>query len=103
MQVGLAAAPEGELTVWVNLPDHCTCLGTDEHAIRVHLVAAVTPAQDGDFVEFTLAKDGEVPWREVGEINENPCLCSEPEHLDGGHLLAPFPPRTACNVDLLSL
>ena len=57
LQVGLAEAPEGDATGWVDLPDHCTCLSADEHAIFALLVAFVHPAQDGDADGVDLAKD----------------------------------------------
>jgi len=93
-------ALEGGVTGWVNRPDYCTCLSADEHAIFDLLPVAVHPTQDGNVLGINLREDWEPPRREVRDINQNPCLCPEPEHLHRGQQLGTVTP-SAGNVDLV--
>ena len=51
-------ALEGDVTGWVDLPDYCTCLGVEEHAIRE---ARVDSTKDSYVLGVNLGKDGGGP------------------------------------------
>ena len=83
----LAFAVELDIAAWVDHPDHSNSLSIEEHPIAVEGLPAVTPTQDGDFVGVDLAKDGQDLRREVWDLDQNPCLCSYPEHLHRAQFL----------------
>ena len=73
----LTEALEPALTGWSDHLDHSTSLAVEQHPI-VEVVASVKSPEDGYVLGVNLREDGEVPRREVWDLNELPCLCAQP-------------------------
>ena len=84
-----------------NFLDQCACFCVENHAVAVVLLKARVSAQDGYVVGIDLCEDRILPRREVWDVNDLPCRCSQPEHL---HFYEPgaFVTKSTCDVDLLS-
>ena len=96
----LAEAVEFELACWVNHLDHGTSLSVQEHPIAEELPSAI-PTQDGYGLGVDLRDDGDSPRCEVWDVDQLPCLCSEPEHLHRAQILV-IVTQPACDVALQS-
>ena len=60
--------------------DHSTSLGVEDSSTVEVVVPSVepVPTQDADVLGVNLREDWECPRREVGDIDENPCLRPHP-------------------------
>jgi len=96
----LAVALELDLADWVNLPDHSASLSIQDNPVTETLPSAVMPTQDGDGLGVDLRDDGDSPRREAWDLDQNPGLCSQPEHLHRAKTLV-IVTLSACDVALL--
>ena len=81
------------------MPDHRTSLSIEHDPIAVEGLVAVKTPQDDYVIGIDLWEDWVSPRREVWDIDELPCLRSQPEHLHGAQQA--IVTLTAGNVDLV--
>ena len=70
---------DGDLTGWVNLLYQCASLGVKDDSITAEIIA--DSPEKADVVLVELAKDSIGPRCKVRDVNQSPCICSQPENL----------------------